>query len=86
MILPPPHDRLVPSSCGCAGRLCRPGRDDLQEGLQHVRGLAGLVLAPLPVEAQHRDAPLVLHLRVELGVAVLVRDHLAAAVEADVEP
>ena len=51
--------------------------------------LVDLVVGPLPVEAQHRDAPLVDDARVDLAVAVLVRDHLAAPGEADrraVEP
>ena len=63
--------------------------DDRAEGLLHVLRLLLLVVAPLEVEAQHRDAALVDDARVELEVAVLVRDHLAAAGEADrraVEP
>src|SRR5690606_2881170 len=35
------------------------------------------------VEAQHGNAEAILHFRIELGVRELVRDHLAAAGEAD---
>src|SRR4029077_4002215 len=38
---------------------------------------------PLPVEAQHRNTPLVLKSRIDLAVGVLVGDHLAASVEPD---
>ena len=44
-------------------------------------GLTDLVLRPLPGKAQHGDAPLVLHHRVELAVGALVGDHLAPAGE-----
>ena len=63
--------------------------DDRAEGLLHVLDLLVLVVAPLEVEAQHRDAPLVDHGRIDLAVAVRVGDHLAAAGEVDrgaVEP
>src|SRR6478752_7612437 len=35
--------------------------DDGLEGAVHMAGLVQLVLAPLPVEAQHRNAPLIHH-------------------------
>ena len=38
---------------------------------------------PFPVEAQHRDAELVLHRRIEIGVAVFVGNHFAAPGEVD---
>ena len=57
--------------------------DDVLESLLHMRGLARLMLGPAPVEAQYGNAPLVLYLWIELAVGLLVRDHLAAAVEAD---
>src|SRR5204863_568152 len=57
--------------------------EDLAEGLLHVAHLVQLVVAPLPVEAQDRDAPLVLHLGIDLAIGLLVRDHLAAARQAD---
>src|SRR6185312_15555572 len=59
------------------------GLDDLCERPLHVDRLAHLVLRPPPVKAQDRDAPLVLHARVDLTVGVLVRNHLPAAVEID---
>ena len=52
--------------------------------LLHVLGLQDLVLAPLEVEAQHRNAPLIDHVRIDLAVAVLVGNHLAAAGEVNV--
>src|SRR5215207_10169345 len=55
--------------------------DDGAEGLLHVLDLLVLVVAPLEVEAQHRDAPFVDHRRVELAVGVRVRNLLAAAGE-----
>ena len=41
------------------------------------------MVAPGVVEAQHRDAPLVDHVRIDLAVAVLARHLLAAAGEVD---
>ena len=81
---PPRRDRLARRR-SAPGRAPRPPIASMisRERLLHVRGLARLVLRPLPVEAQHRDAPLVLHLGIELAVGVLVRDHLAAAGELD---
>ena len=38
---------------------------------------------PLEVEPQHRDAPPIDDARIDLAVRVVVRDHLAAAGEAD---
>ena len=43
-----------------------------------------LGVAPLEMEAQHRDAPLVDALGIDLAIGILVRDHFAAAGEADV--
>ena len=45
--------------------------------------LIELVVGPLPVEAEHRDAELVDHVRVDLRIALLVRDLLAAPGETD---
>src|SRR5262249_5185488 len=47
--------------------------------LRHLQ----LVLAPAPMEAQHGNAVLIDRLRADLAVALLVRDHLAAAGESD---
>ena len=63
--------------------LAADGFDHHREGGLHVRGLLGLVLGPLPMEAQDGDAPLVLHGRIEFAEGVFVRNHLAAAGEAD---
>src|SRR5690606_8168135 len=57
--------------------------DDGAEGLLHVLCLPDLMLAPLPVEAQHGNAPSVDDVRIDLAVALLARDHLAAAGKAD---
>src|SRR5439155_1070200 len=58
-------------------------RDEGAERLLHVPHLLVFVVRPLPVEAQHGDAPPVHHARVELAVGVVIRDHLAASREAD---
>ena len=70
------------AACGALTRPPIPSRI-CAEGVLHVADLVQLVIAPLPVEAQHRDAPLVLHLGIDLAVRLLVRDHLAAARQAD---
>src|SRR5438093_958070 len=57
--------------------------DELPEGLLHVPGLEDLGFGPLPMEPQDGDPPLVHHVGVDLAVAVVVGDHLAAAREAD---
>src|SRR5258708_14628079 len=56
--------------------------DDRPEGLLHVLPLLPLVIAPLEVEAQDRNAVLVDDARIELQVRVLVRHHLASPREA----
>src|SRR5262249_27253522 len=66
-----------------ADRRAAHGLDDLAEGLLHVPDLVDLVVGPLPVEAPDGDAPLVHDRRGDVAVAVVVRDHLAAAREAD---
>src|SRR5213080_2796821 len=45
-------------------------RDQRAERLLHVLHLLVLVVRPLPVELEHRDAPAVHHARVELAVGV----------------
>src|SRR5688572_33036770 len=45
--------------------------------------LIDLGVGPLPVEAKHRDSEAVDDIRIELAVRVVVRDHLAAPLEAD---
>ncbi len=59
------------------------GLDDLFEGLLHVLGLQDLILAPFEVEPQNRNAPLIDNLRIDLAIAVFVRNHFAAAREVD---
>ena len=71
-------DRTRRSRAQCVG--------DLREAALHVRRLALLVLRPVEVEAQHRNAHLVLHFGIDLAVAPLVGDHLAASGEADEGP
>src|SRR6185503_16883255 len=59
-------------------------RDDQRaEGFLHVLRLIVFVFAELPVEAQHGNAETVNGRGIELAVRVLVRNHLAASVEAD---
>src|SRR5260370_29272042 len=57
--------------------------DERAERLLHVFHLLVLVVRPLPVEAEHRNAPLVHGVRIELAVGVVVWNHLAAAREPD---
>src|SRR3989449_8656030 len=57
--------------------------DDRLEGLVHVLDLPDLVVRPLPMKAQHGDAPAVHRVGVDLAVAVVVRDLLAASGEPD---
>src|SRR5277367_796766 len=57
--------------------------NDGAEGLLHIRCHFQLVLAPLPVEAQHRNAPSVNHVRVDVAEALLIGNHLAASAESD---
>src|SRR5207249_6462814 len=58
--------------------------DEGAERLLHVLHLQVLVIGELPVEAQHRDAPLVHDSGVDLAVTALVGDHLAAPRAPDV--
>src|SRR5690606_27052374 len=56
--------------------------DEIADRAMQVNDLARLVIRPLPVEAKHGDAPLVLHVRIDFAVAIVVGDHVAAAREA----
>ena len=84
MISPP---RAIPHACSsarteghdAAGRL-----DNFLERLLHVFGLQNLVLAPFEMEAQHGNAPLIDGIGIDFAVAVLVRDHFAAARKVDI--
>jgi len=60
------------------------GDDNLPKSLLHVFGLQDLVLAPFEVEAQDRNAPLIHHIRIDLAIAVFIRNHFAAPVEINV--
>ena len=60
--------------------------DQMGERGDHVLGLFLLVVTAAEVEFQHRDAPVVDHVGIDLAVALIVGDHLAAAREADDEP
>src|SRR5947208_606914 len=57
--------------------------DERSKRLLHVLHLLVLVVRPLPVKPQHRNAPAVHRARVDLAVGVVVGNHLAAAREAD---
>src|SRR6266576_896317 len=58
--------------------------DDRSGRLMHVLYLEILVIGPLPMEAKYGNAPVVHDVRIDLAVAVLIGDHLAAAREADI--
>src|ERR1019366_10411411 len=51
------------------------------ERLLHVLDLEQFVITALPVEAQHRNSPLVDYPGIEFTIGVFVRDHLAPAGE-----
>src|SRR3989442_13705899 len=57
--------------------------DERPERLLHVLHLLVLMVRPLPMEAQHRNTPTVHRAGIDLAVAVVVRDHLAATGESD---
>src|SRR2546422_9782924 len=81
---PPRRDPVAPLGRGHRGEHLAPQLgDERPERLLHVLHLLVLVVRPLPVEAQHRYAPLVHGARAELAIRVVVRDHLAAPREAD---
>ena len=70
----------------CAAERLRLASHAFQHGrkrLLHVLCLFDLVLTPLPVEAQHRDAPLIHHVGIKLAVAVLVWQHFATSCKAE---
>src|SRR5262249_44660329 len=56
--------------------------DNLAEGVLHVLRLLDLVIRPFPVKAQHRNSISVDDARVDLAIAIVVCNHLAAAGEA----
>src|SRR5258708_28700210 len=60
------------------------GFDDFAVSLLHVLRHFDFVVAPLPVEAENGNAPLVDGGGIDFAVAVFVGDHFAAAGEADV--
>jgi hypothetical protein len=57
--------------------------DDRAEGLLHVLRHPDFVVAPLPVKAQHGDAPLINRVGIHIAIAV-IRNHLAPPGKADV--
>src|SRR5438309_3786353 len=57
--------------------------DDPSESVLHVFRLLDLVIRPLPVKAKHRDSILVHDAGIDLAVAIVICDHLAAAREGD---
>src|SRR5271170_5511976 len=57
---------------------------DGAEGLLHIFGHFDFVLAPLPVEAENGNAPLVDHAGIDLAIGILVGNHLSSAAESDV--
>src|SRR3954468_23350996 len=59
------------------------GFDDGTKGFLHIFGHLDFVIAPLPVEAQHRNTPLIDRVRSDIEITVLVWNHLAASFEAD---
>src|SRR5439155_19918632 len=73
--------RIPQSGRGSAHRL-----DNVHKGLVHMVGLLDLMLGPAPVEAEHRDAPLIDGARIDVAVGVLVGNHLAAPGQPDTGP
>src|SRR5439155_1414103 len=73
--------RIPQAGRGSAHRL-----DNVHKGLVHMLGLLDLMLGPAPVEAEHRDAPLVYGARIYVAVGVLVGNHLAAPGQSDTGP
>src|SRR5437868_2888114 len=57
--------------------------DERAESLLHVPNLVVLIVRPLPVKTKDRNSVLVLHRWIELAVAAVVRNHLAAPGEVD---
>ncbi|UCF19204.1 MAG: DMT family transporter, partial [Gemmatimonadota bacterium] len=57
------------------------GLDDLGEGSLHVAGLLPLVIRPLEMKLQYGNAPLIDHVGIDLAIAGVVGNHLAAARE-----
>src|SRR5450759_351771 len=53
------------------------------KSLLHVANLVVLVVGPLPMEAEHGNSVLVLHDRIELSIALVVRNHLPPTGEVD---
>src|ERR1700684_3500323 len=45
----------------------------------HVFGHFDFIVTPCPMEPQHRDAPFVAYLRIDLAVAIWIRNHLPTA-------
>src|SRR5207253_5160957 len=61
--------------------------DNRREAFAHMARLVPLVVAPFPMEAQDRNAPLVLRaIGIDLAIAVLVRHHRSPAGETDTDP
>src|ERR1700730_8267173 len=54
------------------------------ESFLHVLRHLDFIVAPVPVEAQHRDAPLIDDVGIEIAIAVLIRNHLASTAKSDV--
>ena len=57
--------------------------DDFAVGFLHIFRHLDFVVAPLPVETQHGDAPLVDSGRIDLAVAILIGNHFAATGESN---
>src|SRR5436309_4965718 len=52
--------------------------NDGRKGLFHVPRLLPFIVRPFEVEPRHGNTPLIHHVRVNLAVAMIVRDHFAA--------
>ncbi len=61
-------------------------RDQRAEGLLHVADLIQLVVGPLPMEAQNRNSKAVDDIGIDLGVAVVVWNHLSPTRESYCRP
>src|SRR5437763_13455093 len=69
------HIRVISSACLFG---------NFAEGLLHVTRHFDFVLTPLPVKPQYRNSPFINGIRINLAIALLVRDHFAPACEANV--
>src|SRR5581483_11567617 len=57
---------------------------DRAKGFLHILRHLDFVVAPLPVKSKNRNPPLIDRIGIDFAIAILVRNHLATAIETDV--